>query len=436
MLAAGLLLGGMTVALTEDPDNWPQWRGPGGLGIFHNQAFPLVWSGTRNLLWKTAIPGKGHSSPIVWGTKIFLTTAIQGKKLHGPTAVKHYMNGEEFQHPQWAGSDHAWTLKILCLERSNGQTLWERTAYQGKVYDHIHEMGSYASATPVTDGTRLWAYFGPEGLYCFNLEGELLWEKSLGGIGTFGMGTGTSPLLYKDKLILVVDQEMDGKDSYMLALHKESGRELWKVQRSMRVTWATPLLVEGREQPELIVSGAEEVVSYDPDTGRELWRSEGVVSHAIPSPVSDGNFVYVSAGSQAKRSFALRLGSDEELAGRDRILWRYEKGAAYVPSPIYYNGHFYLISDRGVITCLNAMTGEAVYENRLPKPGTVKSSLVAGDGKIIASTEAGDTFVIKAGPQFEVLAVNSIGEAIWASPAVSEGNIFLRGAEHLFAVGN
>ena len=441
LLLAGILLAGlctawMVVSLAEDPDsNWPQWRGPGGQGIFEDHKLPLEWGTDRNLHWKAAIPGKGHSSPVIWGDKIFLTAAVQGSKLEKPTAIKHFVNGEEFQHPHWSGSDHTWTLQLLCLDRLSGRILWEQTAYQGKVYDHIHQRGSYASTTPVTDGQSVWIYFGPEGLFRYDLEGNQKWKKSLGGVGTIGMGTGTSPVLYKDKLIVVADQEMDGKDSYMAAFDKQSGNELWRVKRTMRVSWATPLLVETDNGHQLVVSGAEKIVSYHPETGKELWRTEGVVSHAIPSPVSDGKYVYVSAGSQAKRSMALRLGSDEQLGGKERIVWRYDKGAAYVPSPIYYQGHFYLISDRGVITCLEAGSGEVVYENRMPETGSIKSSLLAGDGKIYVSNEEGKTFVIKAGPEFEVLAINSIGEPIRASLAVSRGTIYLRGAEHLYAIG-
>ncbi len=424
------------MTLAEGPhSNWPQWRGPGGLGIFEGHKLPLDWNTTSNVRWKAAIPGKGHSSPVVWGDRIFLTTALQGEKLDKPTAIKHFMNGEEFQHPHWFGSDHTWTLKMLCLDRRSGAILWEKTAHQGNVYDHIHQNGSYASTTPVTDGERIWVYFGPEGLFCYDLQGNLQWKTSLGGIGTAGMGTGSSPVLHRDKLILVADQEFDGKDSYLVALDKRTGDELWRAKRSMRVSWATPLLVETGQGHQLVVSGAEEVVSYDPDTGRELWRAEGVVSHAIPSPVGGAELVYVSAGSQAKRSMALRLASDEDLGGKERIVWRYDKGAAYVPSPIYYQDHFYLISDRGVITCLKARSGEVAYEDRMPEAGAIKSSLLAGDGKIYVSNQEGKTFVIKAGPEFEVLAINSINEPIWASPAVSQGTIYLRGAEHLYAIG-
>ncbi|HSR53796.1 MAG TPA: PQQ-binding-like beta-propeller repeat protein, partial [Acidobacteriota bacterium] len=443
-------------AWTQAEEHWPGWRGPDGGGIADESGLKLEWGPEKNLLWKTAIPGKGHSSPIVWGDRIFLTTSIRGEKLEDASPPKHLLNGEEFTHPQWAGADHSWTLKLLCLDRSSGRVLWERTAYQGAVYDYIHQAGSYAAPTPVTDGESVWAYFGAEGLYSYDFEGNLKWKTDLGPIGTVGMGTGTSPVLYKDKLLLVCDQEFDGKDSFALALDKNTGQQLWKVQREIAVTWATPLLVEGREGPQMVVSGASEVVSYDPEDGSELWRTEGVVSNAIPSPVSDGRLVFVSAGSAAKRVMALRLELDEDgpvnqgatpeqvSGARDgeaqaagsspsaqeqdaeaeeppadpRIVWRYDKGAAYVPSPIYYQGLFYLINDRGQITALDAQTGQVIYQERLPDEGRVASSLVAADGKILATTLDGRTYVFKAGRQFEVLASNQVGEPVWASLAI------------------
>ncbi|HSR70231.1 MAG TPA: PQQ-binding-like beta-propeller repeat protein [Acidobacteriota bacterium] len=424
--------------LQAENNHWPGWRGADGSGISSESGLTLQWGPENNVLWKTPIEGKGHSSPIVWGQRIFLTTALRGEKLEDANPPKHLLNGEEFVHPQWDGADHAWTLKLLCLDRSSGKVLWEKTAYQGPVYDYIHEAGSYASPTPVTDGDSVWAYFGAEGLYAYDFQGNLRWKTDLGTIGTVGMGAGTSPVLYKDTLLLVCDQEFDGKDSFLVAVDKRSGKELWRVDRDIRVTWATPLLVESTAAgAQLVVSGSEHVVSYNPEDGSELWRTEGVESNAIPSPVSDGELVFVSAGSAAKRVLAVRLGEAGEQTeeGQDpRVAWKYDKGAAYVPSPIYYQGLFYLINDRGQITALAAADGEVVYQERLPQEGRVASSLVAADGKILATTIDGRTHVFTAGRDFEVVSSNEIGEAVWASLAIADGTVYIRGENHLYAV--
>jgi outer membrane protein assembly factor BamB len=315
--------------------------------------------------------------------------------------------------------------------------LWERTSYQGKVYDHRHRKNTYASATPVTDGRLLYAYFGSEGLYCYDLSGKLRWSKSLGNIGTIGMGNGTSPVLFREKIIVLADQEFDGQGSFLVALHKETGEELWRVDRRNRVTWSTPLLVAAAGRTELVVAGAEANISYDPDSGREIWQARGLVRHAIPSPVTDLNAVFLSAGSQDKQTIAVKLGGSGDLTGSEKILWEYSKGSAYVPSPIYCQGYFYLLADNGIVTCLNPRNGEVVYEGgRMPSPGSVKASPVAFEGKILISNENGQSVVIRAGPRFEVLQTNSVEESVWASPAVSNGRIFIRGQRHLFAIGH
>lgn len=418
-------------------ENWPQWRGPSQQGVTSELGLVTQWGDRENILWKTSIPGRGHSSPIVWNDQLFLTTALEGPELpDGPRAPKHMMGDQEFKHPDWTGSDHVWSLKVLSLDRKTGQILWERAAYEGPVYDHKHRANTYASPTPVTDGTYLWAYFGAEGIYCYDLQGNLIWEKDLGDIGTIGMGVGSSPVLHEDKIILVCDQNFGGNESFVVALNKRTGERIWKVDRTQRASWATPLLltVEGRD--ELLVSGAEQIVSYDPATGEVIWTSEGVVSHAIPSIVYDDKRVYLSAGSQAKRAMAIRLGGRGDLTGSDYVVWRHDKGTAYVPSPIYYQGYLYLMTDKGILTCLDAETGEVIYEGgRVPVPATFKASPVAFDGKILLSSEDGDVFVIKAGPQHEVLQTNSLHEPIVASPAISNGVIFIRGAQHLFAIG-
>ena len=437
------------LAGSETASNWPQWRGPGGQGISQEKGFPLDWSNTQNVAWKASIPGRGHSSPVIWGDRIFLTTAIRLEKVEGAGAITHYRKGEVYLHPQSEGAEYRHLLKLLCLDRKTGRLIWERTAYQGTPYDHRHRANSYASGTPATDGRYVYALFDAEGLYCYDFQGNLVWKKSLGKIAKAGMGYGMSPLLFQDLLIIQMDKQgfgistdpdnppgqgVFGDDSFITGLDKASGREVWRTARNHRRSWATPLLVRSSERVELVSSGAESVISYNPSTGQEYWRAEGVVSHPIPSPVTGGGLVFLSAGSHKKKAMAIRLGGSGDLTGTPSVVWTYEKGTAYVPSPILYGDYLYLMTDRGVVTCLKAATGEVVYTDRLPAASTFKSSPVAFEGKILFSSEDGQTTVVEAGPQFKILKSNSLGESIWASPALSGGQIFIRTESNLYRI--
>ncbi len=418
--------------------NWPQWRGPGSQGISAEENLPTEWSDTENVLWKTSIPGQGFSQPVVWGDRVFLTSDVEtGTAPAEHKAAVHMAGGKEFKHPDWYGSDKIHTFKVFSLDRETGKILWEKTAHEGTVFDHRSRRGSYAAPTPVTDGERVFAYFGSEGVYCYDFSGTLIWKKSLGGIGTMGMGVGTSPVLYRNLLILLCDQEFDGKDSFLVALDKETGGELWRVKRQVGVSWATPVVVSANERVELIASGNEFIISYDPETGREWWRMTGLKSHAIATPVVKGDLVILSSGFPAKTIKAVRLGGSGNLDDTDRILWTYNKGTAYVPSPILYGDFVYLMSDAGILTCLEAETGRVVYEGgRVPVATTFYgASPVAFDGKILLTGDDGDTFVIRAGRTHEVLGTNSIGEPSRTSIAIAGGRLFIRGEKHLFCIG-
>ncbi len=414
--------------------NWPQWRGSGGNGVSTERGLPIDWSETNNVRWKTSIPGRGHSSPIVWGNRIFLTTSIEGPVVPGAKAVRHTTRrGEEYIHPDSVGADRSYHLKLLCLNLTSGKFIWERTVYEGTVYDNRHRKNTYASTTPITDGKYVYVSFEAEGLYCYDLTGKLIWKGSLGPIAKGGMGPGTSPVLFKDLLILQCDQD-NGDASFIAAVDKLTGKEVWRTTRRHRRSWSTPLLVTTAERTELIASGAESVISYDPATGKELWRAPGLVSNPIPSPVCSGDLVILSAGSEAKRAMAIRLGGNGDLTNSANIVWQYDKGTAYVPSPIVYRDYLYLLTDAGALTCLKVATGETVYQTRLPVAAKFTASPVAFEDKILIVSEDGDAFVVKAGPTPDVLRTNSIGDAMYASPAISDGNILLRGANNLYCI--
>lgn len=420
---------------TSKGSNWPGWRGPGSQGISVEKDLPTEWSSTKNIAWKTPIPGRGHSSPVVWENRIFLTTDIEGAIIPGAKAVEHIEEGKPWRHPDSVGGDHSHTLKVICIDRDTGRTLWERTAYEGKVYDDRHKRGSYASPTPTTDGRYLYAWFGSEGLYCYDFSGKLIWKESLGGIATMGMGVGTSPVLYENLLILQCDEDA-GQKSFIIAVDKKTGKQVWKEERKVQASWSTPVIAEARGRTELITNGNESIISYDPRTGKELWRSKGVESNAIHTPLVGDGMVYVTAGYPAKRVFAIKLGGSGDITGSASIAWRYEKGTAYVASPILYGDYLYLISDKGILTCLDAKTGQVKYEGgRVPVPASFMSSPVAFDGKILMTSEDGDTFVVKAGPVHEIMRTNSLGEPIQTTPALAGGKIFIRGEKNLYCIG-
>lgn len=437
LLVITLLSSFALAATTAGAANWPQWRGPGGLGVSAEKNIPTEWSATKNIKWKTAIPGRGHSSPVVWGNKIFLTTAIEGPVVPGAKAVKHVLEGDkEFLHPDSIGADRKHTFKVIALNADTGKILWEQTAFEGTPYDNRHRKSSYAASTPATDGKFVFAFFGTEGLFAYEMNGKLAWKADLGKLGTVGMGTGTSPIVFENLVIVQADEEL-GKASFIVALDKKTGKEIWRSPRKVQVSWATPILVSTAKRTELITSGTEAIIAYDPATGKELWRHKGVESNAIPSPVANQELAFLSAGFPAKIAMAIRLGASGDLTDTPNVVWKYTKGTAYVPSPILYGDYLYLTTDRGILTCLDAKTGEVKYEGgRIPIPATFTASPVAVDGKLLLTSEDGDTFIVKAGPKHEVLGTNSVGEPVYASPAIADRKIFIRGEKHIYGIGN
>lgn len=416
--------------------NWPQWRGPDGSGISTEKNLPASWTPQTNIKWKAAIPGRGHSSPIVWGNRVFVTTAIEGDVVPGAKAAKHLIGDKEFVHPDSIGADRKHQFKVIALNRDSGKILWEATAWEGTPYDNRHRKSSYAASTPATDGKMVYAFFGTEGLYAYDFNGKLAWKANLGNMANLGMGTGTSPILFENLVIVQCDED-NGEGSFIIALDKKTGKEAWRTPRKIQISWATPLLVKTATRSELITSGTETVISYDPKTGKELWRHKGVESNAIPSPVANSEMVYLVAGFPAKIAMAIKLGGSGDLTGTPNVPWKYAKGTAYVPSPILYGDYLYLTTDRGILTCIDAKTGEVKYEGgRIPIPATFTASPVAFDGKILMTSEDGDTFIVKAGPKHEVLATNSVGEPVYASPAIADRHIFIRGEKNLYCIGS
>jgi outer membrane protein assembly factor BamB len=416
--------------------NWSQWRGPEGTGVSTETNVPAEWSAAKNIKWKTAISGHGHSSPIVWGNKIFLTTDIEGEPTPDNKAVEHKIEGKIFVHPDSVGANRKHTFKVLCFDRATGKLLWEQAAYTGTVFDDRHRKGSYAAPTPATDGNYVYAWFGGEGdgLYAYDMNGKLVWKTPIGKIASVGMGPGASPVLHDNVLLLQCDED-EGKNSFIVAIDKKTGKQVWKTPRQVQASWATPLVIQHGGRTEVITSGNEWIISYDAKTGKELWKLKGHGSNAIGTPLVGHGMVFVYAGYPVKKTIAIKLGATGDITDTPNVVWQYDKGTAYVPSSILYGDYIYLMSDRGIITCLDAKTGKVVYEGgRIPVPATFTASPLAVDGKLLLTSEDGDTYFIKAGPKHEVLATNSVNEPVYASPAISDGMVFIRGEKNLYGI--
>ncbi|HVL68187.1 MAG TPA: PQQ-binding-like beta-propeller repeat protein [Vicinamibacterales bacterium] len=407
-------------------ENWPQWRGPNSQGVSRETQVPTEWGPDRNIAWKVALP-HGHSSPIVWGDRIFLTAAIEGEQVPGVVPESVRINQP---HPDSVAGDRKHTLKVLALDVKTGKTLWEQTAYEGTMFDARHRRSSFAGPTAVTDGRMVYAYFGPEGLYAYDVNGKLAWSV-VEKFHTLGLGTGTSPVLFGDTVIIQRDQ--DPKTSVVVAYDKATGKEVWKTERPVQISWSTPVLVEASGRTELVTNGTEHVIAYDAATGKELWRTAGVRSNAIHTPLVGKGMVVVTAGFPAKRTIAIRTG---EQPDDRRVAWEFTKGTAYVLSNILYDGQVYLSTDNGIVTALDAETGKIIYEGgRPPKPTHFMGSAIAFNGLIAMTSEEGETFLLKAGPKHEIVRVNTIDEPVYTSAAVANGRIYIRGDKHLFAIG-
>ncbi len=434
VITVALGLAVATPSGAEDDKNWPGLGGPAGMSISGETGLPIEWSPTKNIAWKTPIPGRGYSSPVIWGDRIFLTTAIKGDAVPGQAPVGHLRGGSPYVHPDSVDGTYSHQYRVVALDVNGGDVLWDVLAHEAPPYDDRHKMGSYAAPTIATDGEYVFAYFGTPGLFAYDFEGNLQWSAAVGKIPTLGLGVGTSPVLAGDLVIIQADED-SGDHSAIAAFDKRTGEEAWRVARPTSLTWATPTLVTGGDRDELVTIGNEWLISYDPATGEELWRMQGLEANAIHRPLVHGNTIIATAGYPQKVIKAVRLGGDGDLTDTDFLEWTYNKGTAYIPSNLAYDGYVYLLNDQGILTCLDADTGKIVYEGgRMPVAQRFSASPVAFDGKFLMPGVDGDVFVIRAGPEFEVLSTNSLGEGIWANPAISNGRIYIRTLEHLWAI--
>lgn len=410
--------------------HWPQWRGPFFNGMARGDA-PTVWSDTKNIKWKAAIPGRGFSTPVMWGDRIFLTTAIPNKA-EEPAAAP----AEGRRAGGGAGPLVEHKFEVLCLDRKTGKVLWQRTAKVATPHEGYHRAyGSFASNSPITDGRYVYAFFGSRGLYVYDFNGKLIWEKDFGVQMKMRLafGEGAAPLLLKDQLFLVFDHEAG---SFMVAIDKRNGKELWRSQRDEPSSWSTPLAIEHNGRIEIIVPATNKVRSYDARNGKVLWESAGLGSNVIPVPVHHNGMVLVMSGHRDPKLMAIKLGKDGDITGSDAIAWSYTRGVAYTTSPVLYDNKLYIVTDNGMVSAFNATTGEPFYaQTRLPKGANLKASPVGANGKLYLATEDGDVIVVKMGEKFEVLSVNTLEDQVFiATPVIADGEIYLRGQNTLFCI--
>jgi len=417
--------------------NWPCFRGT-SCGVAEDAVLPVSWSTTENVVWKVDVLGRGWSCPLVWGDRVFLATvASEG---HVEEAKKGLYLGGERNTP--SSAVHHWI--VYCFDWDSGKTVWQKTVHQGKPAQPVHIKNTYASETPVTDGERVYFYFANVGVFCFDLDGKELWHKKLEPVKMrYNWGTAASPMLHGDRLFIINDND---EKSYLLALDKRTGEQVFRVEREEKSNWVTPYVWENAERTELVTCGTGKVRSYDLK-GQLLWELGRMSAIAIPTPVDKDGLLYISSGYVGDREnrpvYAVRPGASGDITPKDEqdtgeyVAWYHKVGGPYNPSPIVYGDYFYILHDRGTVNCYDRRTGKVIYEGQ-QLAGDARAFTVspwANDGKLFFLSEEGDTFVVQAGPEFKVLGRNALNEMCMATPATLRGSIIIRTLTKLYRIG-
>ena len=429
-------------AAASEEASWPSFRGVRASGVADRQGLPDRWDPkTReNVLWRTSLPGLGHSSPVVWGSRVFVTAAISSR---GKGTFKPGLYGDGTASDD--RSPHKWVL--YALDKRTGRIEWERVAFEGPPIDTRHVKSTYASATPATDGRTVVVWFGSQGVYAYDVNGTFRWKADLGhtklgafDIPSFEWGPASSPVLWQDLVILQVDTHLD---SFVLALDAATGAVRWKSDRDEFPSWGTPTVITTSAGPELITNASKYIRGYDPRTGTELWRLGGSSRITAPTPIFADGLIVVASGRQPERPiFVIKPGGRGDLTLRggatsnEFIVWSRTGRGSYMPTPLAYDGVLYVLANNGVFDAYDLKTGAEIYRQRLEYVGSgYSASPVAADGKIYLSSEDGEMLVVAAGREFKQLAANSMGELLMATPALSGGAMFIRTAESVVAVG-
>ncbi len=435
ILLLAMILGILPVSAGAERDapggggEWPQWRGPLGTGVAPRGDPPVTWSEERNIRWKVSIPGNGHSTPIVWGDRVFITTAVpHGEPL---AAGKRRAPGAHHNLP----SERRRRFMVLALDRRDGATLWQKVVRDERPHEGTHETGSWASNSAVTDGEHLFASFGSRGLYALDMKGEQVWQMDPGDMKTLhGHGEGSSPALHGDTVVINWDHE---GESFLIALDKRTGAERWRVTRDEITSWSTPLIVEHAGGVQVIISATKRVRAYDLGTGKPIWECGGLSRNVVASPVAADGFVYVANSYDWQAMLAIRLsGAKGDITGSESVVWSRDRHTPYVPSPLLYDGMlFFLRHNQGILSNLNAATGETLFgPRRLQGIQSVFASPVGAAGRVYVASRNGATAVFKRGADFEMLALNRLDDSFSASPAIAGSELFLRGERSLYCI--
>jgi outer membrane protein assembly factor BamB len=411
--------------------SWGHWRGPSQTGVAPGAA-PVRWSDTSNIAWKIEIPGRGHSSPVIWGDRIFVTTAVPtgrtGEPANASAGARRSDGG--------AGAREEQRFEVLALDRASGKVVWQQTAATGVPHEGYHATyGSFASNSPTTDGQRVYASFGSRGLFAYDMNGKLLWQRDFNiqmrMFQEFGEGVG--PVLDEGRLIVLCDHEGDG---FLAMLDAATGREIWRTPRTDGTNWAAPLVVRHNGRKQIVVNSPRKIRGYDYESGKQIWETVGLGLNTIPRAVQHGDTVLVMSGFINPALLAIRLGREGDLAGTDAIKWTANRGLAYTASPVLHEGTLYFLTDNGMVSAIDADSGKPIYQQvRLPRPSAIKASPVAAGGMLYFPTEEGDVVVARIGPTLDLVSTNTLtDQSFVASPAVAGGDIFLRSRTHLFRV--
>lgn len=411
--------------------HWPQWRGPAGTGVATGAA-PLEWADSKNISWKLEIPGRGFSTPIIWGDRLFLTTAVPTGKTAAPAPEAGRRGGPGGGAA--AGEEHR--FEVMGIDRLSGKILWQHTAVTATPHEGYHRIyGSFASNTPATDGQRVYAFFGSRGLFAYDMNGKQIWKKDFGQQMKMRLqfGEGAALVLHDGKLITVFDHQEEG---LLAVTDAATGKDIWRIPRTEGSSWSTPLVVEHQGRKQVVVTSTPKAMAYDLETGKLLWEVSGIGLNPIPMPVQQGDLVYVMSGYRDPKLMAIRLGRTGNLTGTDAVVWETTRGLSYTPSPVLHDNILYLLTDNGQLSALNATTGEPYYQQqRLPKPYNFKASPIAVNGRLYLASEEGDVIVVKLGQTYEVLATNTLSDQSFiATPSVAAGDLYLRSRTHLFRV--
>ncbi|MGF1578371.1 MAG: ankyrin repeat domain-containing protein [Gemmataceae bacterium] len=434
----GAIVPEKSVKVTK-PQNWPSFRGLNASGVADGQFPPLTWDGKEghNVRWKTAIAGLGHSCPVVWGDRLFVTSAISSD----PDAI---LKSGLYGNVDSVDDDSVHTWHVYCLDKNTGKIIWEKVAHRGVPKLKRHAKSTHANCTVATDGKYVVALFASEGMYCYDFAGKRIWKKDLGTLSSgwfydtaYQWGFGSSPIIYRQLVIVQCDT---GKDSFIAAYRLQDGKEVWKTPRNEIPSWSTPTVYEGEKRAELITNATKFVRAYDPLTGTELWRLGPNSEIAVPTPIYTDDLIIVMSGYRTPRPlYAIRPGARGEISPEGEkkskfIAWQDKRGGTYMPTPILYGDYLYTCSNRGTVNCYKVSGGKRVYSERL-RGKAYTASPVAADGKIYFTSEEGLVQVIQAGPKFKTLAINPVGDVCLSTPAISDGMIFVRSKRYVFGIG-